>query len=145
MGLLTLLEAARATVALKEHAGSGALRAAITDLEHAIEAAEASDPPGLPQRPQPDAWLGRYLTPEKIAEDLLTRMSRADVAVWGRMKKEDLIQVHRIMGRAIQNFYGLWHDENPYTHGDDPGGSRHPDQVSQRVIYLVWKHLTGKE
>lgn len=168
MGLLTLLEASRLVVANKHSAAEARLVVAIDALEHAVRAAEESErckrcsgPPeahsdgscvcGMPDspcacwRPPEPEWFGRFISPEQIANDVLARMSAEDKIEWREAKREELIQVHHTTGRAIRNFYGLWRPENPYTNADDPCGSTHPDQVSQRVIYLVWKRLTGEE
>lgn len=58
-------------------------------------------------------------------------------------KKEELINLHHSLGQWIRNTYKLWHEENPLTQGYQTDSTKHPDEISQKLIEEVWSHFNG--
>lgn len=88
-------------------------------------------------------WHGKYLTEDEIVEDLIVKIGSAPGAAKGWV--EGGIGLW-FTGMNIRNYYGLWHENNPYTksNGDDlqiENGvitdPRFPDNYSGRIMDRV--------
>jgi len=87
-------------------------------------------------------WLrceAEFMSEKQIVDDLIKRMSDADVRSYLMVQYEDLIRSHHGTGRAIRNHYRLWDESNPYVNLDESGHPDHPDQMSMRIIRTIWE------
>lgn len=108
-------------------------------------------------------WHGSYLSEDEIVSDILARIKAdpealkrwTDTCSWslpvgedGQIDPEAPDHAGCLMfaGMQIRNYYGLWHDECPFTkaNGDDLEivdgiitDRRHPDNASGRIIDRV--------
>lgn len=85
----------------------------------------------------------KYLAPNEIVKDIISRLTEGDIKKLERMTEDDLIGLHHTTGQDIRNNYHLWDIDNPYTILDNSLADDFPDQVSQRIIERVWEKVTG--
>lgn len=76
-----------------------------------------------------------------IAADLIATMSDEQIEGLRRNAFDDLILLHHTFGRFIRNRYRLWDPKNPHTRYSDGDDESHPDNLSYRVIQLVWHYF----
>jgi hypothetical protein len=86
-----------------------------------------------------------YLTFDEIVIDLIQTIDQEDKDILAKMPKDDLISLHHTLGQYIRNMYQLWEPTCPLTAGADPTedteDSRHPDDVSFKIIEAFWTKL----
>ena len=75
----------------------------------------------------------------KLIEDL--KKDPTEVINIRLLRKEDLIGLHHSFGQWIRNNYKLWAPDNPLTEGYQTDPSKHPDEVSQKLIEEIWSHF----
>lgn len=57
------------------------------------------------------------------------------------IRKENLISLHHNVGQWIRNKYKLWAPDNPLTEGYNIDSSKHPDDISFKIIEEVWEYF----
>lgn len=88
-----------------------------------------------------------FLTYDEIFKSLVEDISKdnEEKQIFLSYRKEDLIHLHHSMGQWIRNIYKLWHEDNPLTVGYINDETKHPDEISQKLIEDVWSYLVENE
>lgn len=84
-----------------------------------------------------------YKSYEDIKFDIIEDIKKdpEEVLNLKAVKKEDLIGLHHTAGQWIRNNYKLWSPENPLTQGYETDESKHPDEVSFKLLTEVWEYF----
>lgn len=98
----------------------------------------ASGPRTAAEEPgDPESWP---LTCEVAARDIVDRLDGPTQRLLRDTPRDELIQFHHSLGRAIRNHHGLWAGNDALIRSC-LGGPGHPDDASVRIIQRAWEIL----
>jgi hypothetical protein len=88
------------------------------------------------------------MTIEELKEQVKADLPKETLDELKNLKEEDLVQTHFGLGMYIRNKYNIWQSDftEPVLDDDTEYQFRiHPDDVSGRIIEMIWKDLQNNK